>query len=37
MNKLKKEGYKLTTLLFNAIILGSLIVSLTSGWKLIGD
>jgi hypothetical protein len=36
MKQQKSEGIKLTSVLFNAIILGSLIVGLTSGWKLIG-
>ncbi len=35
MKQQKPQGIKLTGILVNAIILGSLIVALTSGWKLI--
>lgn len=35
MNQQKPEGVKLTGILFNALILGSLIIALTSGCKLI--
>lgn len=34
MKNEKKVGMKLTGILFNAIILGSLIIALTSGFKL---
>jgi hypothetical protein len=35
MKQQKRDGIKLTSILYNAIILGSLIIALTSGWKLI--
>lgn len=35
MKQQKREGIKLTSVLVNAIILGSMIIALTSGWKLI--
>lgn len=35
MKEQKREGIKLTSVLVNAIILASMIVALTSGWKLI--
>lgn len=34
MKEQKVEGIKLTYVLYNAIILGSLIIALTSGFKL---
>jgi hypothetical protein len=35
MTKQKKHGLKLTGILVNAIILGSLVVALTSGFRFI--
>lgn len=35
MKQQKREGIKLTSVLLNAIILGSMIIALTSGMKLI--
>jgi hypothetical protein len=35
MKQQKPEGIKLTGILFNAIIIGSVIIALTSGMKLI--
>lgn len=35
MKKEQKQGIKLTTVLYNAIIIGSVIIALTSGFKLI--
>lgn len=34
MKKEQKQGIKITGLLYNAIIIGSVIVALTSGFKL---
>lgn len=35
MRKDQKQGLKLTGILYNAIIIGSVIVALTSGFRLI--
>jgi hypothetical protein len=35
MKDKKVNGIKLTGILYNAIIIGSVIIALTSGWKLI--
>jgi hypothetical protein len=35
MKQQKRQGIKLTSVIINAIILGSMIIALTSGWKLI--
>ncbi len=35
MKQQKRDGIKLTGILVNGIILASMIVALTSGWKLI--
>ena len=35
MKQQKSEGIKLTSVLFNALIIASMIVALTSGMKLI--
>lgn len=35
MKKEQKQGLKLTNILFNAIIIGSVIIALTSGYKLV--
>ncbi|MDF2789385.1 MAG: hypothetical protein K0S80_2483 [Neobacillus sp.] len=35
MKKDQKQGLKLTGILYNAIIIGSVIVALTSGFRLI--
>jgi hypothetical protein len=35
MKKDQKQGLKLTGILYNAIIIGSVIVALTSGFKLV--
>lgn len=33
--KNEKKGIKLTTILYNAIIIGSVIIALTSGFRLV--
>jgi hypothetical protein len=35
MKKDQKQGLKLTGILYNAIIIGSVIVALTSGFRLV--
>ncbi len=35
MKKDQKQGLKLTGILYNAIIIGSVIIALTSGFKLV--
>ncbi len=35
MKKDQKQGIKLTGILYNAIIIGSVIIALTSGFKLV--
>lgn len=35
MKKDQAQGIKLTTILYNAIIIGSIIIALTSGYKLV--
>lgn len=35
MKKEQKQGLKLTNILYNAIIIGSVIIALTSGYKLV--
>jgi hypothetical protein len=35
MKKERKAGIKVTTILYNAVIIGSVIVALTSGMKVI--
>jgi hypothetical protein len=35
MKKDQKQGLKLTGILYNAVIIGSVIVALTSGFKLV--
>lgn len=35
MKNEQKHGIKLTSLLYNAIIIGSVIIALTSGFKLV--
>jgi hypothetical protein len=35
MKKDQKQGLKLTGIIYNAIIIGSVIVALTSGFKLV--
>jgi hypothetical protein len=34
MKEKKVNGIKLTGILYNAIIIGSVIIALTSGWRL---
>jgi hypothetical protein len=35
MREKKVNGIKLTGILYNAIIIGSVIIALTSGWRLV--
>jgi hypothetical protein len=35
MKKEQRQGLKLTGILYNAIIIGSIIIALTSGYKLV--
>lgn len=35
MKKEQRQGLKLTGILYNAIIIGSIIIALTSGFKLV--
>lgn len=35
MKKEQRQGIKLTGILYNAIIIGSVIIALTSGFKLV--
>jgi hypothetical protein len=35
MKEKKVNGIKLTGILYNAIIIGSVIIALTSGWRLV--
>ncbi len=35
MKKDQKNGIKLTSILYNAVIIGSVIIALTSGFKLV--
>lgn len=36
MKKDQKQGIKITTIIYNAVIIGSAIMALTSGFKIIG-
>jgi hypothetical protein len=35
MKEKEASGIKLTAILYNAIIIGSVIIALTSGWRLV--
>lgn len=35
MKKEQRQGIKLTSILYNAIIIGSVIIALTSGFRLV--
>jgi hypothetical protein len=37
MKKEQRQGIKITTILYNAVIIGSAIMALTSGFKIIGS